>query len=57
VDWLESRGVQVVAADLMTGGGWDEAVKNCEFVFHVASPFKLNVKDGRKELIEPAVRF
>jgi nucleoside-diphosphate-sugar epimerase len=53
--WLESRHVQPVAADLMSSKGWAESLENVTYVFHVASPFKLNVKDGRKELVEPAI--
>lgn len=42
-------------ANLDQAGSFDEAVKGCELVIHVASPFKMAVKDPVKELINPAV--
>lgn len=42
-------------ADLLTEGAYKEAMKNCELVYHTASPFTTDVKDPQKELIEPAV--
>lgn len=42
------------AADLMSDAGWKEAVTDCEYVLHVASPFPgANPKD-EDELIVPA---
>ena len=41
--------------DLLSDDGWDEAVKGCDFVMHVASPFiNIEPKD-ENELIRPAV--
>ena len=31
--------LQFVAADLGAPTGWNQAVRDCRFVFHVASPF------------------
>lgn len=42
-------------ADLLTPGAYAEAMHGCEIVFHTASPFTSNVKDAKKDLIEPAV--
>ena len=42
-------------ADLLKKGSFDEAAKGCDAIAHVASPFKLKVKDGQKDLIDPAV--
>ena len=50
-----ARGVEVFEADLTRAEGWAAAVAGCALVIHVASPFQLNVKDGVRELIEPAV--
>jgi nucleoside-diphosphate-sugar epimerase len=41
-------------ADLLEEGSYAEAIKNCELVFHTASPFTMDVKDPQKELIDPA---
>ena len=53
----DSDKLQLVAADLVgEQSEWDEAVKDCEWIFHVASPLKFGVKDVEKELYEPAVK-
>src|ERR1700751_5923601 len=41
-------------ADLMSDAGWAEAVKGCEYVLHVASPFPASVPKHEDELIVPA---
>lgn len=41
-------------ADLLEHGSYAEAMKGCSIVFHTASPFKIDVKDPQKELVEPA---
>jgi nucleoside-diphosphate-sugar epimerase len=42
------------AADLMSDAGWPQAVKDCAFVLHVASPFPLGVPKHDDELVVPA---
>ncbi len=42
------------AADLMSDTGWAEAVKGCDYVLHVASPFPLGVPKHEDEIIVPA---
>ena len=44
-------------ADLLTEGAFDEAMRGCRVVFHVASPFLMpeKIKDGRRDMVEPAV--
>ena len=42
-------------ADLTKEEGWDEAVKGCDYVLHIASPFILGVPKHEDELIIPAV--
>ena len=44
-----------VAADLMSDQGWAEAMKDCAFAIHVASPFLLAEPKDENELIAPAV--
>ncbi len=44
----------VVAADLTGDAGWAEAVKDCRFVLHVASPLPREVVKDEDELIVPA---
>ena len=48
--------LELVEADLMVEGSFDQAIRDCEGVFHTASPFYFkNIKDPQKEMIEPAV--
>lgn len=47
--------LQFFEADLLTEGSFDAAVKGADYVFHVASPFQIQVADPQRDLIEPAV--
>lgn len=49
--------LQLYKADLMDASSFDEPIKGCQYVFHVASPFTLGVtKDKVQEkLVGPAV--
>jgi len=42
-------------ADLLQQGSFDKCFENCSRVFHTASPFKLEVSDPKKDLIDPAL--
>jgi len=44
----------VVAANLLAGEGWDEAVAGCAFVHHVASPIPNGPPKNDDELVIPA---
>ena len=37
--------------DLLIENSYEQAMKDCELIFHTASPFKTNVKNPQKELI------
>lgn len=41
--------------NLLKDEGWDEAVKDCNFVMHVASPFFSKIPKDENKLIKPAV--
>lgn len=43
-----------IAANLEHDEGWEDAVKGCDYVLHVASPFPLGVPKHEDELIIPA---
>ncbi|MCF6269199.1 MAG: aldehyde reductase [Melioribacteraceae bacterium] len=46
----------IFEADLLKMGSFKEAMKDCELVFHTASPFKISgIKNAQQELIEPAL--
>ncbi len=44
-----------VEADLLSDTGWEEAMKGCTYVLHVASPFVLGEPKDENDLIAPAV--
>lgn len=46
---------QPFEADLLKPGSFDNALAGCQFALHVASPYFMNARDSRKELVEPAV--
>ena len=47
--------IKFFSADLLKKKSFDEAMRNCSIIFHTASPFKLEIKDPVKELINPAL--
>lgn len=47
--------LQLCEADLMVPGSFDGAISGATYVFHVASPFRIDVEDAQRDLIEPAV--
>lgn len=47
--------LKLFVCDLLTEGSFKEAMQDCALVFHTASPFKTDVKDSQKELLEPAI--
>jgi dihydroflavonol-4-reductase len=50
----KAKDIEFVEADLGADAGWAEAVKSCEFVHHVASPFPSVHPKDEMELIRPA---
>jgi len=53
---LTTGKIRFFKADLLTEGSYDEAMRDCELVFHTASPFLASVKDPQADLIDPAVK-
>jgi dihydroflavonol-4-reductase len=47
--------LELVRADLMDPRGWDAAVAGCEHVIHTASPYRIDVEDPQRDLVDPAV--
>ena len=43
-------------SDLLNEGSYTEAMKDCEIVFHTASPFIMDSKNPQVEVIDPAVK-
>ena len=46
--------IRFFKADLLDEGSYADAMAGCGIVFHTASPFTIDVKDPKKELVEPA---
>lgn len=47
--------IQFFEADLLDDAGWEEAMKGCDYVLHVASPFIMGEPEHPDLLIKPAV--
>jgi nucleoside-diphosphate-sugar epimerase len=48
--------LNILQADLLKSGDFDNVVKDCEVVIHTASPFRVSgVKDFKSEVIDPAL--
>ena len=48
--------LELVEADLLREVSFDKAAQGCDAVFHMASPYAVNVKDPQRELVDPAVK-
>ena len=48
--------LEVWEADLLKKGSFDKAAKGCDRIVHMASPFRLNVKNAQSDLVDPAVK-
>lgn len=47
--------IEFCELDLLKDEGWEEAMADCDYVLHVASPFVSTVPKDENELIKPAV--
>ena len=47
--------LQFCELDLMQDDGWDEAIKECDYVLHIASPLMLGFPKNPDDIIKPAV--
>jgi nucleoside-diphosphate-sugar epimerase len=47
--------IRFIEADLTKDDNWDEAVKGCKYVLHVASPILSQLPKDENEIIRPAV--
>ncbi|HIE22316.1 MAG TPA: aldehyde reductase, partial [Acidimicrobiia bacterium] len=48
--------LELMEADLLEPGAFDEAVMGCDYVMHVASPYVIDVEDPQRDLVDPAVK-
>ncbi|KAK5057514.1 hypothetical protein LTR84_011514 [Exophiala bonariae] len=47
--------VVFIVPDITVSTAFDEAVRGCDAVFHVASPFKYKFSDAKAEVLDPAI--
>ncbi len=52
---LDVDKIQFFQADLLSDDNWEDAMADCEYVMHVASPYPLNQPKDENVLIKPAV--
>jgi dihydroflavonol-4-reductase len=48
--------LELVQAELLTEGSYDEAIAGCEYIIHTASPYVLHVADPQENLVDPALK-
>jgi len=46
--------IRYFKSELLEEGSYADAMRDCELVFHTASPFTVSVKNPQSELVEPA---
>ena len=51
----EELNLEFCKLDLLNDEGWDEAVSDCEYIMHIASPFVIEEPKNEKDLIQPAL--
>ena len=45
--------IEFFEADLLRDDGWNDAIKGCDAIIHVAGPFPMSYEGGEKELTGP----
>ena len=53
-DIADTSRVELIEADLGHDAGWADAVKDCRYIQHIASPFPLEAPDDREALVAEA---
>lgn len=51
---IDTSDVELVVAELGADAGWKDAVKDCRFIQHIASPFPLEAPSDREALVPEA---
>jgi len=52
---LSDGNLVLFECDLLGDSGWNDAVRGCDYILHVASPFIAGIPDHEDDLIKPAV--
>jgi dihydroflavonol-4-reductase len=48
--------LELVEANLLDAASFDRPAQGCDAVFHIASPYVIDVKDPQRDLVDPAVK-
>ena len=51
---IDDANLEFCKLDLLKDDGWEDAMQDCEFLMHVASPFVIEDPKDENELIKPA---
>ena len=51
---IDDVNLEFCKLDLLKDDGWEDAMQDCEFLMHVASPFVIEDPKDENELIKPA---
>jgi len=54
-DSINKENLEFCELNLLSDSGWNEAVNDCDFLIHVASPCKIKEPKNESEIINPAV--
>jgi len=49
------KNLELIEAELLKEGSYDGAIKDCEYVIHMASPYIVDVNNPQTDLVDPAV--
>ena len=53
---VNTKNLEFAVVDLTSDNGWSEAIEDCDFVMHVASPFSVTNPKNDAEMLVPAVK-
>ena len=51
---IDDANLEFCKLDLLKDDGWEDAMQDCEYLMHVASPFVIEDPKDENELIKPA---
>ena len=53
---IDISNLEIIELDLTSDNGWNDAAAGCDYLTHVASPFKIANPKSENEMIDPAVQ-
>ena len=52
---LKNEDIEFCQLDLLNDNGWEEAASDCDYILHIASPFKIEEPKNEDSFIKPAL--